>query len=169
MAWRRAPGGMLAQGRTVSRCGDPGRCPLLRVGLGLARPDAGDAMEGVGPGAVDPGAHPGEDRALERRRSEHLRQRRVLGRGLRRFLLVAPPPDEVDELAADQPGENAHHDADGLVEKFHREQFCPSGRRSILVLRRTLRWKTSATVTRATHKSFSGAPFSTPTRRPPWR
>src|SRR3954464_3086928 len=127
--------------------------PLLGVGLGLARPDAGDAVEGVGAGPVDARAHPGEDRTLERRRSEHLGQRRVLCGGLGRLLLVEPPPDEVEQLAADQSGEDAHDDADRLVEKFHRAQFFPTGRRSSLARRRTLRWNTSRTVTRATPRS----------------
>jgi hypothetical protein len=59
-----------------------------------------------------------EDRAFDGERGEHLRLRDVPVLGLRRLVLVDQPPDLLEELLAEEPGDQARGDAERREEEL---------------------------------------------------
>src|ERR687883_259168 len=80
-----------------------GRLVLVRAFL--ARPSAGGAREGGAHAAVDDGLGAAEDGALEGARGDHLAPRGVAVLALRRVLVVKERPDLLEELLAEEAGD----------------------------------------------------------------
>src|SRR6185436_14871939 len=86
----------------------------------LAGPDAGDALEPTGAGAVDERLDRPEHGALERGRGDHLAPA-VAGVGrLGRALLVGhAAPEALEEHPREHAGEDAEGEPERLVEQLH--------------------------------------------------
>src|SRR5205823_10819001 len=95
------------------------RTGLFRLGLLLARPSPGEARE-CAPRFVVRGRPDGpEDRPLEGGGEQHLAERHVAVLGLRRLLVVNDSPDLLEQLLAEESGEQAAHDAERDEEELH--------------------------------------------------
>src|SRR4051794_6949077 len=92
---------------------------LLLVGLLLARPGARGVGERLTRLVVDDRARALEDGALERRRGHDLAEAGLAMRRLRRLLVVDQAPCLLEQLLADEPGEQAARHAEGNEEKLH--------------------------------------------------
>src|SRR5215207_6925034 len=86
----------------------------LFVGLRalLARPRTREVVPPDRAVAVDDDPRRLEDHALQRRRCEDLAPRRPLRRALRRVLVVDLRPHEIEDLLADETGEDAEDEPD---------------------------------------------------------
>ena len=92
--------------------------PASRRGRALlARPRAREVVPADGAVAVHDDARGLEDHALQRRRGEDLAPVGVLRRALGRVLVVDLRPHEIEQLLADDPGQDAEDQTDGLIEQ----------------------------------------------------
>src|SRR5215469_13528672 len=100
------------------------------VGLGLARPRAGEAGEPGRSYALNRRLDAAEHRALERGRGDDLgptlRRVRRLGRI---FLVTDLAPDALEDRAGDQAADHADDQAERLVEKLRHRSELPGAAR----------------------------------------
>src|SRR5690349_7737438 len=98
---------------------------VVGVRTTLPRPRAGEVRPALRAVAVDDHARDLEDHALEGGGADDLGPRRVLGRRLRRILIVDLRPGEVEQPLAQQAGDDAQEDADRLVNQLHEGRRYP--------------------------------------------
>src|SRR5256885_15822179 len=91
----------------------------LRLRGLLARPAPREPRESAARLMVDGGAHGAEDRALEGGGQEDLAEADVAMLGLRRLLVVDDSPRLLEDLLAQEPGDQAADDAEWDEQELH--------------------------------------------------
>src|SRR3954469_18083799 len=98
---------------------------LLRLGTLFARPRARGVGEGGARAAVDGFLGGAEDCALKRARGGDLGPGGVAVLALGRLLVVDQAPDLLEDLLADEAGQQAGDDAEGCEEELHGQKVYP--------------------------------------------
>src|SRR5688572_703220 len=107
-----------------SRCWRSGGSLFVGIRALLARPRTREVVPAHGAVAVHDDPRGLEDHPLQRRRSEDLAPWRLLRRALRRVLVVDLRPDEIEDLLADETGQDSEDEPDWLIEQLHVRTDC---------------------------------------------
>ena len=97
----------------------PGGMPGSAFGL-VSRPESRRSLEADGAAAADEGLHDLDDHAADRRRDQDLGPGRVAVVGIGGVLVGEGRPDPLEDLLAEDAGEQADDDGEWLVDELHR-------------------------------------------------
>src|SRR3954452_12849173 len=98
---------------------------LFLLGTLVARPGAGGVRERDARAAIHGFLRGAEDRALDGRGGDHLGPRRLAVLALGRLLVVDQAPHLLEQLLAEEAGQQAGDDAEGREEELHAAKVYP--------------------------------------------